>query len=285
MGKSGGEARRPGLLLKQQGGTIGEKMEMKEGMMIAKTGDIRREAMWGEAQMEGEKGQNSARSHLLYIKRPPTHLCLRSCCFSFCQSLLLSFFWLPLHLHFTFSLFSSFLCDGVCSGLGSCLLLWCLTSLRNESPHKDSSTRMCVCVCLWQTHAGWVFTQSVPRFVFLRTCHGCHVNREPSEVMQPHLWRQMHGHPGDHVYLRPQTSDKASGDPVCLWLMFFCFSWQSIRSTWWQDYSDQVLVGSLRSQICCPLLVRSVITSPSSLRTLNTDILADFMGEKKQHFS
>lgn len=91
-------------------------------------GENRRHDMRREANVRGGKNgrtsqPDSARGHLLYIKRPHAPPASTSslpslsshhssCCFCFCQSSVLFFFWLPLHLHFTFPLCSLCLCDG-----------------------------------------------------------------------------------------------------------------------------------------------------------------------------
>lgn len=93
--------------------------------------------------MSGEKGQDSARGHLLYIKHPPspthTHTLFLSA-FAQLSPLIMLFFFLskpPIVFllaspPFTFPLFPSVPClsaMALCFGLGPCLLLWCMTLL------------------------------------------------------------------------------------------------------------------------------------------------------------
>lgn len=144
---------RPGLLLKQQRGKIQKKKKGAEGRND--DGENGRHEERGNARggangrTSGEKGRGSARGHLLYMEHPhaphPLPLCLRSALTSHRVAFLsvkAPIVFLLASPPFTFHFPPSAACFSamaVCFGLGPCLLLWCMTSLRDKlfSAHES----------------------------------------------------------------------------------------------------------------------------------------------------
>lgn len=194
--------------------------------MMEKTADV----TGGERQREGRRNckdvderKATTQPEVIYYTSnthtPPPPLLLPLSLFTpgvvLSQSFFSSFFWLPLHFHFTPSL---------CCSVGSlrsalfwgCLLLRCVTSLPVTlfsapvmSPLRDcgslnarpsvidpesrrGASHRCVCMRVCEHEANscrpCVFTHRVPQFVCPRAClcGRCHGNRVASEMTLPH---------------------------------------------------------------------------------------------------